>query len=339
MSSVRRSILLLAALAALTAPSARAQDAGAFERGRTLTGWLLAGEVDSLVAVMSPQFASAVGGREGVGQLASQLDAQAGAELEVLDEEAFLEAGHTTYYRVSRFASIPSATARWVWDAAGTVVGATITPTPEPAASDYEDYQTQADLRLPFWAPAAGAWYVAWGGRDAVHNYHVQAPDQRYATDWVVVRGDDNAVHAGDGTRNEDHYCWGEPVVAPAPGRVVTAVDTVADNARPGLMNAEAPPGNYVVIDHGAGEHSLIAHFRQGSVAVSEGDEVETGTLLGACGNSGNSSLPHVHYHLQTGPAYGEGVGLPAFFEGYVVSGEVVEEGEPVRGELILPGE
>lgn len=338
MTSAVRSIPSLPALvllASLAGGTAQAQDA--FERGRTLTHWLLAGDVDSLVATMSRPFLDAVGGSDGLAGLARRLDEQAGAEAEVLEEAAFREGGHTSYYRVSRFERLPSATARWVWDSTGAVVGATVTPTPQPAPSDYTDYETRAPLRLPFGTPERGAWYVAWGGRDAVHNYHVGAPDQRFASDFVVVRGD-NRVHEGDGTRNEDHFCWGEPVYAPAAGRVVTAVDTVADNARVGQKNAAAPPGNYVVVDHGNGEHSLLAHFRRGSVAVAVGDEVEAGALLGACGNSGNSSLPHVHYHLQTGPAYKEGVGLPAPFHGYYVGGAYVERGEPVRGQILIPG-
>ncbi len=340
MSPARRSVASVVAsvlLASLAAAPSQAQGGGVFERGRTLTDWLVGGDVDALVAAMAPSFTSAVGGRDGLARLVAQLEAEAGAEVEVIEETAFREAGHTTYYRVSRFENLPSATARWVWDSTGAVVGASVNPTPEPAPSDYADYETRAPLRLPFGAPEEGTWYVAWGGRNAVHNYHVQSPDQRYASDYVVVRGD-NEVHTGDGSRNEDHYCWGEPVYAPAAGRVVTAVDTVADNARPGVKNAEAPPGNYVVVDHGAGEHSLLAHFRRGSVAVREGDEVAAGALLGECGNSGNSSLPHVHVHLQTGPAYAEGVGLPAEFGGYYVGGAYVEEGEPVRGQVVVPG-
>lgn len=176
-------------------------------------------------------------------------------------------------------------------------------------------------------------WYIARGGRDAVHNKHVPAPDQRFAYDFVVVRGGD-VVHKGGGARNEDHRCRGKPVVARVARRVVTAVDSVADNVRPDEMNSEVPPGNRVVIDHGNGEHSLLAHFRRSSVAVR--DEVEAGALLGECPNSRNTSLSHGHYHLQTGPAYQEGVGLPAFFNGYFVGGSTWM-GEPMRGEVVVP--
>ena len=324
-----------ALLALLLAAPAAAQDDGALERGRQLTGWLLAGQADSLAAALSPEFLDAVGGRDGLAAFAGQV-ATAGAEGEVTDERAFPEGGLTAYYRVSRFENVPSVTAQWVWDAGGTVVGMLLTPTPRPAASDHLDYETRAPLRLPFAAPAGGSWYVAWGGRDPVHNYHVVAPDQRFAYDFVVTR--DGATHAGDGAANADYFCWDEPVLAPAAGRVVAAADSVADNV-PGEMDEAAPVGNHVVIDHGEGEFSFLAHLRRGSVAVAEGDAVEAGAVLGACGNSGRSSEPHLHYHLQTTPTFGAGAGLPAPFHGYTVGGTAVERGEPVRGQSVTPSE
>ena len=326
-----------AALAAAAQPPADEQSA--LERGRSLTRLLVAADSAALEPHLSRPFLEAIGGREGIGRLAARVAEQAGAEQQVLREAAFLEGGYVSYYRVSRFERLPDVTARWVIGPDGLVAGMGITPTPTPAATTREQYRTQARLRLPFRRPREdGAWYVAWGGRNPVDNYHVIATDQRFAYDFVVMRG--TAVSAGSGERNEDNFCWGEPVVAPAAGRVVRAVGDIADNERPGTVRpGVSAPGNHVVIDHGNGEHSLIGHFRHGSLAVREGQQVEAGTLLGLCGNSGNSSLPHVHYHLQTGAAYGQGDGLPAIFNGYTSNGSPVVSGEPVRGQRILPGD
>jgi murein DD-endopeptidase MepM/ murein hydrolase activator NlpD len=119
---------------------------------------------------------------------------------------------------------------------------------------------------------------------------------------------------------------------------VVSALGNVPDNPRPSQKIAGVPaPGNHVVIDHGRGERSLIAHFRQGTLRVREGQKVQQGQVLGLCGNSGNSSQPHVHYHLQTGKRFGEGLGLPAFFNGYEADGQRVERGEPQRGQVVVP--
>ena len=76
--------------------------------------------------------------------------------------------------------------------------------------------------------------------------------------------------------------------------------------------------GNYVVIDHGNGEYSALAHFQQGSLAVKAGDRVERGQLLGKMGRSGmGSQLVHVHYQLQSGADMNDADGLPARFEGF----------------------
>jgi hypothetical protein len=190
-------------------------------------------------------------------------------------------------------------------------------------------------MELPLGRPAEGVWYVAWGGPDAVHNYHVVAQVQRFAYDFVVMR--DGNFRQGEGLRNEDHFCFGAPVVAPGAGRVVVATDGTPDNSRPGVKDGPGGPGNHVIIDHGGGKHSLVAHLKLNTVAVRAGQTVKAGDRLGACGNSGKSDLPHVHYHLQTGPAYEQGRGLPVRFTNYFAGGRLTQAGEPVRGDFVTP--
>jgi murein DD-endopeptidase MepM/ murein hydrolase activator NlpD len=96
--------------------------------------------------------------------------------------------------------------------------------------------------------------------------------------------------------------------------------------------------GNHVIIDHGNGEFSLLAHLRRGTLAVELGQTVTAATPLGRCGHSGNTSEPHLHYHLQDTAVFGKGVGLPAQFQGYVADGEAVARGEPVKGQTIRRG-
>ena len=111
----------------------------------------------------------------------------------------------------------------------------------------------------------------------------------------------------------------------------------VADNV-PGVMNAQVPMGNHVILDHGNGEFSFLCHFRQGTVLVKPGDTVKAGDVLGRAGNSGNSSEPHLHYHLQDSGEFGKGRGLPAPFTGYRADGKPVDRGEPVKGQTIEGG-
>src|SRR5437899_8398075 len=191
------------------------------------------------------------------------------------------------------------------------------------------DYATKVELRLPF----AGPWFVVWGGRTLAQNVHAAgAPNQRFAYDLSVQRA--GRSHAGEGKRNDDYYCFGERILAPAPGAVVSVENGVEDNI-PGVRNLKQPVGNDVILAHGNNECSFLCYFRQGTVAVKKGDQVKTGDLLGRCGNSGNSSGPHLHYHLQDSAQPFKGRGLPAPFRGYFVDGVPVERGEPVKGQTI----
>jgi hypothetical protein len=317
---------------------AAAADPGDLAWGRAATGHLLGGDPSALAGGMTPEMLGVVGGREGLVRFGAEVERVAGEEVALLREATYRQDGLLYYYRESRFEKAPKVTLSWVFAPDGRISGARIGPSTEPAATPHEGYRTRAELRLPFGRVDGGGWYVTWGGRDPISNYHVIAADQRFATDFVTVR--DGSDHVRDGGRNEDHHCWDRPVLAPAAGRVVRAVGNQPDNPRPGLKTqGVTPPGNHVVIDHGRGERSLIAHFRAGSLAVREGQRVAAGALLGRCGNSGNSSKPHVHYHLQTGDAFGEGLGLPAFFNGYEADGALVGRGEPQRGQVVNPAD
>ena len=311
------------------AAQAAVQTDSALVHGRRLTTWLLDGQLDSLYPRMAPGFRSALGGRTGLEQFLQRVG-QLGSEIGNPREVVYRESGGTYYYRIGRFERAPSVTSYWIWDTAGTIQGLLVQPTPAPAPSEFTDRKTRTPLRLPF----DGQAYVAWGGREAHQNYHVEYRDQRYAYDFFLL--EDGKVHAGTGARNEDYACFGRPILAPGPGTVRVAVDSVPDNS-PRRMNPQVPPGNHVIIDHGRGEFSVLAHLRQGSLRVQEGQRVQAADPIGTCGNSGNSSAPHLHYHLQTTARAGGGVGLPARFLDYRADGRKVAAGEPVRGQTIQP--
>lgn len=327
-------IALGAVAVAVSFPAAAATPEPSLAQGREATRLLLAQDAASLAARLSPAFLAEIGGEAGVAQFLAAVGEQAGAEQEVLSEHAFHEAGATSYYRRSRFEKLPDVTTVWVIDDAGMIRAGSVRPTQQPATSNHLDYRTKADLRLPVAAPPEGKWYVGWGGRDLTHNYHAAVPDQRFAYDLYVAH--DGLPYRTDGNANEDYYCFGLPVLAPAPGKVAAAVDGLPDNP-PGTMDRANPVGNHVVIDHGNGEFSFLAHLRNGSVAAGEGDSVKAGEEIGRCGNSGNTSMPHLHYHLQTTAVFARGEGLPAQFNGYRANGVPVSRGEPVRGEFLEP--
>ncbi len=164
-------------------------------------------------------------------------------------------------------------------------------------------------LRLPF----AGCWTVVWGGDTRELNQHHDVTNQRYAFDFLGT-DEQGKSYKTDGARNEDYYAFGREILAPADGVVTDVIEGVRDN-QPGSMNPYSALGNAVFIRHRDYEVSVFAHFQQGSIRVKVGDAVKTGQVLGLCGNSGNSSEPHLHYHLQNTSIIQDGTGIKCFFD------------------------
>jgi hypothetical protein len=140
----------------------------------------------------------------------------------------------------------------------------------------------------------------------------------RYSYDFVLL-GADDSLHTGDGKAHPQWHGWSAEVRAPAAGRVVAATGEHPDDGSfdiGRLCETElAAYGNHVVIDHGNGEMSVLAHLQQGSVAVRPGDPVRQGQTVGRVGSSGSSLFPHLHYQLVTGVEHGA-EGLPSYFPG-----------------------
>lgn len=302
------------------------------ETGRRYTEWFYAGETARIWDLFSVQMREVLGSAQKLADFRKGFVDSVGPETAVLDETVTPGASTRIYIRTARFAKAPMPfTLRWGIDRSGAITGLLIQPKeeePKEAPTKHLDYRTKTPLRLPF----EGEWFVFWGGRTIADNYHAAAPDQRFAYDFLILR--DGASHTGDGTANEQYFCFGKPILAPGPGTVATAVDGIEDS-KPGVMNETQPVGNHVVIDHGNGEFSFLAHLKKGSVRVKKGDKVQSGAPLGLCGNSGRSSEPHLHYHLQTTPVPFEGEGLPAQFLSYVADGKEEERGEPTKGQTV----
>lgn len=211
------------------------------------------------------------------------------------------------------------------------IAGVTFKPRALP--SEAEPKKQQTELSLPF----KGKWLVYWGGDSKDLNQHHDVPAQKFALDLLGV--DENGKsHRGEGARNEDYFCFGREILAPADGVVVEAIDGVRDNT-PGSMNPYCLVGNCVVIQHRDNEFSVLAHFQRGSVAVRAGQRVKRGELVGKCGNSGNSSEPHLHYHLQNSPIFQDALGIKEFFQKVSVTRDGQSETRtnysPVKGDVL----
>jgi len=179
-----------------------------------------------------------------------------------------------------------------------------------------EVYSQKTTLIYPF----RGKGIVLQGG---VANGGHRNRSGQFALDGLGLDESWSVCAPGEAERNADYRGWGRPLLAPALGVVVHAVgdrpdQPVAGNSDPAYYAPEfsdgGDPGNHVVIDHENGEFSMIAHLQHGTLAVRPGSRVSQGQSIGALGNSGDSTGPHVHYQLQAGPDWTAADALPSRF-------------------------
>jgi hypothetical protein len=181
--------------------------------------------------------------------------------------------------------------------------------------------------------PFKEVWTVFWGGDTKEQNYHVESVAQKNAFD-IMVYDEKGSTHKGNGLVNEDYYAFGKELFAPCDGEIVLVVDGIKDNV-PGTLNPIYIPGNTVVIKTPKGEYVFFAHFKQHSIVVKQGKQVKTGELLGLCGNSGNSSEPHLHFHLQNVEDMILATGAKCFFDQLKVNGVLRSDYSPIKGDKI----
>lgn len=191
--------------------------------------------------------------------------------------------------------------------------------------------------------PLRGEWWASNTPAERVPSHGTNYFAQRYAFDfvrmdptgtWFYPAGDHALLrHLTVGIDASRFYCWDEPVHSAASGRVLAAADGWPDRARvqllwewirPGLSGVPTRAGgdyrplagNYVIVQ-GVEGVAIYAHLRAGSVRVTAGQQVAAGEILGAVGNSGNSTMPHLHFHLMDGADPMTARGLPCAFRRY----------------------
>lgn len=200
--------------------------------------------------------------------------------------------------------------------------------------------------------PVTGRWSALNSPADRTPSHGTHAYGQTYAID--VVAEPEPGARPGfswlwpPARRNGDFPAFGAPLLSVADGTVVRVVDDQRDHlsrtsllALLYLMVLEASVrdvsgvkrivGNHVVLDLGDGTYALYAHLRRGSATVREGDRVTAGQRLARCGNSGNSTEPHLHFQLMDGPDPDTARGIPFTWRGIGVprNGEVFEAPVP----------
>jgi predicted Ser/Thr protein kinase len=148
-------------------------------------------------------------------------------------------------------------------------------------------------------APFRGEWLVVNGGRSTLINIHYGLRNQRNALD--IERLVNGQEHTGNENKLKSYPSWGETLYAPAGGKIVKVVNDLEDNPV-GQTDEQNLAGNHIVIDIGNGHFVMMAHLQQGSVLVHQGDVVLAGQPIAKCGNSGNTSGPHLHIQAQNQP-------------------------------------
>lgn len=186
-------------------------------------------------------------------------------------------------------------------------------------------------LILPF----KEAWTVFWGGDTKEQNYHIVSKAQKNAIDFVIT-GNNGKSYQTDGQTNEDYYAYGKNIIAPCNGEIVLVVDGIKDN-KPGKLNPIYATGNTVILKAPNDEYLFFAHFKQHSIKVKQGDKVKQGQLLGLCGNSGNSSESHLHFHIQNVEDMNVATGVKCYFDKINVNGKIKTDYSPIKGEIIKP--
>jgi murein DD-endopeptidase MepM/ murein hydrolase activator NlpD len=298
------------------------------QEGRDFTNLFYDGKANEIWMNLSPPMKKVFSEADAILGLQLQMKSENGAESSVIEEHVLLQGDFVVYQRMVMFQKNPTPMmVQWSFDNTGLVVGFYIRPG-AAGESHFLDYKDKVALRLPF----KGNWLVLSGGRSVAENHHASTVDQRFAADITTIKH--GRIFSGDGTRLEQYFCYGQRVLAPGDGTVVEVHDGIPDNPINAPL-ASPPAGNFVMIDYGNSEFSLMAHLKLGSIKVKAGDKVRSREKIGKCGNSGNASVPHLHMHMQNTPVLFEGEGLPLQFQDYLADKKFVKTGEPVTGQVI----
>ena len=176
-------------------------------------------------------------------------------------------------------------------------------------------------------------WLAANGpGNEPDHRRTLLAPAgegriaQRFAIDWVRLF-DDGRTFRGDPRDNSSYRAFGAKVLAVSDGIVRETLDGVPENVPDAVIRAvpitpATVSGNYVLLDLGNGAFAVYAHLQPGSLTVRKGDRVRQGQKLALVGNTGNSSEPHLHFHIADRPAPLDAEGIPYALDAFEVEAE-----------------
>ncbi|HEV8695159.1 MAG TPA: M23 family metallopeptidase [Lysobacter sp.] len=146
----------------------------------------------------------------------------------------------------------------------------------------------------------------------------------RYAIDWILL--DDRGHYArGDDDRVSAWFGHGADVLAVADGVVTATRDDVTESASIAAHPRhplEDATGNYVALDLGNGRYAFYEHLKPGSIRVAPGQSVRRGQVLAALGFTGDSTGPHLHFHVADANSPLSAEGQPYVFDRFELFGQ-----------------
>jgi hypothetical protein len=212
-----------------------------------------------------------------------------------------------------------------------------------PVALSYTVAPLDLHLQLPeIGPPLAGKRWVAINGCCEISGAHRGSGlsangsiyfGQRFAIDWMRLDEAGRLVH-GDPADVHNYACYGVDVLSVADATVVNVLNTLDDQPPgklpdPKSMTVENVLGNHVVLDLGAGVYAFYAHLEKDSIGVVVGQRVRRGDVLGKLGNTGNTSAPHLHFHLMDGPSPLASSGIPYVIKSFALAGKIPVDNDP----------
>jgi hypothetical protein len=210
--------------------------------------------------------------------------------------------------------------------------------------------------------PLRGEWTAVNTPAYRIPSHGTDKFGQRYAFDFIrrswkpmrYLSSKNVLYHVFSRVSVKDCFGWSQPVYSPFEGEIVSVRDGWPDimglnslrdsfnllyrTPRFSVDDVRPVAGNHVII-HSERFSALLAHLRNGSVKVTEGQHVKIGDQIGEVGNSGNTTGPHLHFQLMNGDNPLTATGVPCRFRSYESyrhrSWETVTNGIPGRLERI----
>jgi len=189
---------------------------------------------------------------------------------------------------------------------------------------------------------------IVWDGHD-FYSDHRRTPNDtinrktnfipknanRYAYDLMSIDASGSMYH-GSPFKKQNWYVYGKPVYVPSDGKIIEVQNKIPDNEFNGkvVQRPKLPPnadpkglGNYIIIDHGNGEYSVMQNMEKGSITARVGQMVKAGDQIGIAGFSGDAIYPRLQYTVINNSKEMIAEGIPNYFNDYKL----------YRGTVVLP--